>query len=385
MKIYHILPEWEPFSLFHGGAVAGSIAGIMRLNSSRCVICPQADKSREYETERVIALPLYGVYGKIRGRGRLPFTLTSALLRVIFDPIFKMVQKGDILWFHNSPLVAAALSQQFRRRGIAVVYHSHSSVQLHTARHFPRICADAVVFVSESMREEANGRYPSLTKSYVVFNGVDTSTFKPGNSICSDSERVPLILYVGRLHREKGPHILIEAIKILNRRGVETRCRITGSSIFGGSRITRYAAMLHEIAPSNVSFHGHRRHNDLVRDFQAADLFCCPSLYHEPFGKVVIEAMACGVPVVASNVGGIPEIAKDGGVELTEPGSSHALADSLEMLLGDKQRRASMSLEGIASVGRHFTISSMERKLQMIGEEITGSRSMSDTCAVSAK
>jgi spore coat protein SA len=376
MKIYHVLPEWEPFSAFYGGAVAGSIAEMMRLNSARSVICSSTDNSEEYGAERVIVLPLYAIYGKLRGRGRIPLTLTSKLLRIIFEPVFRRVQENDILWFHNAPLVAASLSQQFKAHRVTVVYHSHSSIRLRTAKHFPKIGADAVVFVSESMREEAHAMYPLLSRSYVVHNGVNSSVFKPQKADRKELEQKPLIVYVGRLHPEKGPHVLIEAINILNSRGVETRCRIVGSSKFGGSRMTRYTSMLHKMAPCNVSFHGHLSHDDVVREFQDADLFCCPSLYDEPFGKVVIEALACGVPVVASKVGGIPEIARGGGVILAEPGSADSLADCLDLLLSDKERLMSLSLAGMASVNRQFTISSMEQRLRMIGEEISGRRSV---------
>lgn len=385
MKIYHVLPEWEPFSPFYGGAVAGSIAELMALNSSRCVVCCRADKVREYGAERVIELPQYAVYGRLKGRGRLPLTMISRFLRLIFEPVFRIAKEGDIVWFHNAPLVAAALSPEVKRRGIKVVYHSHSSVRLRTARHFPLICADAFVFVSETMRKEALSVYPSARRSYVVFNGVNVSMFKPGRSGDDDPGRVPVIVYVGRLHQEKGPHILINAINILNNRGVLTRCRIVGSSKFGGSRATHYVSMLNEMAPPNVTFQGHCSHENIVNEFQGADLFCCPSLYEEPFGKVIIEAMACGIPVVASWVGGIPEIAEGGGVVLTEPGSANALADKLGMLIRDKQRRACLSREGLASVHRHFTMASMEQKLRMIAMEIDSGRLMPETCDAMAK
>jgi glycosyltransferase involved in cell wall biosynthesis len=89
--------------------------------------------------------------------------------------------------------------------------------------------------------------------------------------------------------------------------------------------------------------------------FRSGDIFCCPSIWEEPFGKVIVEAMACGLPVVATRVGGIPEIARDGGVLLVKPGSATELADALQSLIKDLNKRQAVAEAGLASFHRNFT------------------------------
>jgi glycosyltransferase involved in cell wall biosynthesis len=90
---------------------------------------------------------------------------------------------------------------------------------------------------------------------------------------------------------------------------------------------------LFKTKPSNVEFKGYRSAKDIGEEYRAADILCCPSIWQEPFGNVLIEAMACGIPVVATRVGGIPEIAAEGGVQLVEPNSAVELANALQKLI----------------------------------------------------
>jgi glycosyltransferase involved in cell wall biosynthesis len=76
--------------------------------------------------------------------------------------------------------------------------------------------------------------------------------------------------------------------------------------------------------------------------------------------------MACGVPVVASCVGGIPEIAEDGGIVLVEPGSAEQIADSLQRLLKDSNLRIQVGAKGIQSFSRRFTWTAVCRQYQLI-------------------
>src|SRR6202041_3487709 len=100
----------------------------------------------------------------------------------------------------------------------------------------------------------------------------------------------------------------------------------------------------------------------------------CPSIWQEPFGSVNVEAMASGIPVIATRVGGIPEIAAGGGVLLVEPDSPVELADALQKLIQDKDFRAKMGTEALASFQQRFRWSVIVRQHQELLESLCDSK-----------
>lgn len=353
--IYHLLPEWETFSTYTGGAVARDIANMMLLDPKRMVVCKDADDSWGIERNRMMIIPGLRPYSRILGRSILPSFVTDSYFKHIFNSLLSNLTRGDLVWCHNQPFFCTALEHSIHRRGAELVYHVHSSPLFPGARSlFKSFKADAYVFVSNAMRKEAQREYPWLSNAYVIHNGADDALFYPATDKNTTEER-PTILYVGRLHPEKGAHVLLEAMRILQEHDVNAHCKIVGSAYAGGSKMTAYVRELHKICPSNVEFVNFIPARDIAQEFRRADILCCPSTYQEPFGNVVIEAMACGIPVVASRVGGIPEIAAEGGVKLVEPGCVDELAVELEVLLGDAKRRKAMAAEGIRSFQKRFT------------------------------
>jgi glycosyltransferase involved in cell wall biosynthesis len=104
-----------------------------------------------------------------------------------------------------------------------------------------------------------------------------------------------------------------------------------------------------------MRFIPHLLATEIAQEYRGADILCCPSICQEAFGKANIEAMACSIPVVATRVGGIPEIAAEGGLLLVNPNSAQELADSLQSLIEDKDLRKKLGREGFASFRRRFT------------------------------
>jgi glycosyltransferase involved in cell wall biosynthesis len=123
-------------------------------------------------------------------------------------------------------------------------------------------------------------------------------------------------------------------------------------------------------SPSNVKFEGHRSARRIAEKYREADILCCPSIWQEPFGNVNIEAMASGIPVVATRVGGIPEIAAEGGVLLVEPNSAVGLADALQRLVEDKELRMEVAAKGLKAFHRRYTWAAVCRQYQEIMESI---------------
>jgi spore coat protein SA len=369
--IYHLLPEREPFSAFSGLAIAGHVANVMRFDAEGIVVCESSDDSWGFGPERQLILPALRGYGRIRARRHLPLWLAGPLLRCIFRPLLSRLKDGDIVWCQSQRAFAAALAGPIHAKGAMLIYHAHNSLaDRQSLSVFKAFTPDVCVFNSEAMRQEALQFLPELKSTYAIHNGADETLFYPAPPMESMNNPVPVVLFVGRLHPVKGVHVLLDAMRIMLDRKVNVVCKIIGSSHSGKSKPTSYVKSLLRSNPPNVQFAGFRIQTEIAEEYRAADIVCCPSVWQEPFGNVNIEAMACGVPVVASRVGGIPEIAAEGGVLLVEPNSPVELADALQSLIEDKDLRTKVGAQGLRSFRRRFTWAVAFRKYQEVADNV---------------
>jgi len=164
--------------------------------------------------------------------------------------------------------------------------------------------------------------------------GVDHSRFNPGVDSRSGDELV--VLFVGRLHPRKGPMVLADAIPLV-KSDRPLRFIFSGPDQGEGARV-RQATQ--DVRPGlRVEFRGPVAPEDLPQLYGIADVVVCPS-ESETFGLVAAEALACGIPVIASRVGALPELVVDGESGLLfDPGSASDLAEKLSILLSDRQLR----------------------------------------------
>jgi glycosyltransferase involved in cell wall biosynthesis len=174
----------------------------------------------------------------------------------------------------------------------------------------------------------------------VVHNGTDPEVFKPSNnfSITKKEWDIPkdtkVISYVGRLDREKGLETLIKAFALLMQSGANARLLIAGKPL---SMEQEYQKSLEQLSTDlnieqYVRFLGHI--NNTASVYQVSDVSVLPSLWSEPFGRTVIESMACGTPVVASRTGGIPEILTgEFQTGLFKPDNETDLSDALSRMM----------------------------------------------------
>lgn len=161
------------------------------------------------------------------------------------------------------------------------------------------------------------------------------------------TDRDPVILgMVGRLAPWKGQDVFLRALA-LARREHELQARLIGSAMFGEDA---YAASLHVLCAELglvdvVDFRGFR--DDIWAELSELDILVHASVTPEPFGQVVIEGMAAGVPVIAANAGGPAEVVTDGrdGL-LVDPGDVPALAAAIGRLAGDRELRAELAAAG---------------------------------------
>ncbi len=218
--------------------------------------------------------------------------------------------------------------------------------------------AERVVTVSEfNRRYLAELAGPALPAGRIVriYNGVDLDSFRPAVPV--EERRVPLLLAIGRLEEKKGFADLVEACGILRDRGVPFLCEIVGKGSLHDDLAGRIAA---RDLGDRVYLPGPLPRGELIRRLPEAAVVAVPCLVGKDGNRdglptVILEAMASGVPVVATRVTGIPEAVEDGGTgRVLEPGRPEALAAALAELLANPDLRRSMGAAGRKRAGELF-------------------------------
>jgi spore coat protein SA len=177
-------------------------------------------------------------------------------------------------------------------------------------------------------------------------------------------------VFAGRKTPYKGPQVLVDALPKICRAYPNTLALLFGPDYYFGSNITSYSNLLRQQAKSldvekNLVLQNYVSEEKLITYINAADVFVCPSIWQEPFGKVVIEANACGKPVVASRVGGLPELIRHNENGLLVPSNdADALADAVMTLFADKQKANSMGATGRKMVEKNFSYKVVSAKCQ---------------------
>jgi len=179
-------------------------------------------------------------------------------------------------------------------------------------------------------------------KIRTIFPGVDLKLFPKDKKISIVNKKYhladkKLVIYAGRLDKEKGIEYLVRAAK-----EIKAEVYILG----GGDYKTDLEKLTKELKLKNVHFMGYLNKSYLreLREFyQRADVVVVPSTVKEALGLVILEAMACSTPVVASNIGGIPSVIKDGKTGfLVKPRSSKEIAEKVNLLLANEKLRQTM-------------------------------------------
>ncbi|MBN1565448.1 MAG: glycosyltransferase family 4 protein [Anaerolineae bacterium] len=203
----------------------------------------------------------------------------------------------------------------------------------------------------------------------IIHCGVDTNAFAPEpttneasaatHSAASDDTSLN-IACIGTLHEVKGQSYLIEACQRLHERGIPFECHLIGD---GEDRAMLETKVAQANMTDQVTFHGYLTHDGVTRLVKQADVVVTPSVpsndgRREGIPVATMEAMACGVPVVASRLSGIPELVDDGetGI-LVEPRDVTGIADALQQLAQDEPRRQRLGYAGRAKIMREFSLS----------------------------
>jgi glycosyltransferase involved in cell wall biosynthesis len=278
---------------------------------------------------------------------RIPYVLSYA-----YHPFYAIRVAMSIKRGHYDAIIVINFLQfasliRFFNRSAAICLHMQCEwlTQFATAvteRRLRRV--DLIIGCSNYITDKIKARFPAIAaRCYTVHNGVDIDSFYPAPGArvrCKNAQR---LLFVARLSPEKGAHVLIKAFKILVESRPDLRLDLVGSpgllpylylspdlkdaairslNSFYGYRVSEmvrrqlflrhraYRADLtaEAIGQERIVFHGAVPQIDTVDFYRRATVLVLPSVWHEPFGIPAIEASACGLPVVATCSGGIPEI-----------------------------------------------------------------------------
>jgi glycosyltransferase involved in cell wall biosynthesis len=267
--------------------------------------------------------------------------MTGSLLKGDFD----VIHAQNYVYF---PAYACAFVKAFRRAAFVLTAHSSPRTGApaairrfydFTLGKFALSMADHLIALTQKERKYLNSLGVHEHKISVIPHGIDVEKFtKPTNpNDFREKYNVTgkMVLYVGRLApRHKGLTFLVNAIPKVLKEEPNTTFVLVGPDAGMKSELIKLSRKLNVYR--KMVFTGSISDADLVKAYHASDLFVLPSTF-EPFGMVLLEAMASGKPIVASNVDGIPEVIEDGenGL-LVPPADADKLASAITTLLKDR-------------------------------------------------
>ncbi|HBK86978.1 MAG TPA: hypothetical protein DDZ53_13200 [Firmicutes bacterium] len=366
IKIAHVISDTAI-----GGAgryLLALLPGAVRHDWELTVYAPEGDLAaavRDSGVARVIVLP----------EGERSFSVR------LWRWLQRNLQPADVVHTHAS--LAARLAA--KQRGYPVVLTRHTIGPdlppggLKPARrclyHFvAKTFSDATIAVSEACRQRLllEGVPESMLR--LVYHGIDTQPYLAADGTAwrkqlGLADSVPVIITVARLASVKGLQYAIAASAELKNRGLPFTWLFVGQ----GPELASLQAQAKELGLTNeIRWLGFQE--DIPGLLAAADVFVLPSL-QEALGLVVLEAMAAGLPVIASHVGGIPELINDGQQGLLVlPADSAELARAVAPLLADKEQAARLGTAGRKRVLAQFTAENMWQQTDAVYREVMDSR-----------
>ena len=224
-----------------------------------------------------------------------------------------------------------------------------------------------IITVSETSKSDIVSAFDvNPNKVTVIGNGVDTSVFRPQPDIQRDSFR--LITTSSSDQPLKGLPVLLEAIANLKTQFPELHLEIIGTLKSGGATEQKLAQLG---LTHHVTFSSGISTEELVEKYARATIAVCPSLY-EGFGLPLIEAMACGIPVVTSDGGALKEVAGDA-AHIFAAGDSQHLTEQLNTLLRDQAKQRQFSKKSRDHVLKHYCWNNVAERLTHYYSEILAS------------
>jgi glycosyltransferase involved in cell wall biosynthesis len=287
-------------------------------------------------------------------------------------------EKIDIIHIHDA-------NSGFATQAIKKICHTPSVVSIHN-----EICSAAsirnctkVLAVSNYIRDfliEKKGLAKNQVDVLNIAINPDLYRRKRSNEEAKKELHLngkTIILFAGRKCPEKGPQILIEALPEIVKNNQKVLAIFLGPDYTFGNRSAAYTEVLAKKAKSlgvekNIMFEGFVSQRRLECFYEAADVCVFPSIWQEPFGKVILEAMSYEVPIVASAVGAVPEIISDKiNGSLVPSGDAGQLAETINKVLQNPESAKVMVAEGKKKLLKNYTFESTSEKCLEIYKRIS--------------
>jgi alpha-maltose-1-phosphate synthase len=213
--------------------------------------------------------------------------------------------------------------------------------------------AAAVIAVSQGMAADIRASYPAVPadRVHVIYNGIDANQYRPDQGRdaldrfgIDPSE--PSVVFVGRVTRQKGLPVLLRAAEWIDPSAQLVLCAGQADTAELQAEVTGLVEHLRASRSGVIWLPGMLAKSEVIQILSNATVFVCPSEY-EPLGIVNLEAMACGCAVVASAVGGIPEVVAEGETgQLVPPGDERALAAAVNAMIANPAMAAEFGARG---------------------------------------
>ncbi|RED59252.1 glycosyltransferase family 4 protein [Cohnella lupini] len=360
MKILAIAPDKLPIPPIKGGSVEAVMHNFFtRMAKTEHVTLVSCTHPR-------LPKQSTSVNGKLKFM-RFPYSNGSTYIRAAMKKL--RGNKFDIIQVDNRPTFLPAIRRAFPRTPIVLSLHSLHFLSKLNRTHGNAMLrhANGVTCVVSSLANTFKARYPAhATKFKPVLLGVDTHKFTPRSQAykLNIRKRYGLnqsynLLFVGRIIPRKGLHTLVEAAALLRKQNKRIAIVAVGASWPGVKRETAYMSRVKRLAQRlhvPLRFTGYVSPSKIHEMYHLADIFVCPTQYKEGFACVNSEAMASGIPLVASARGGILEVVRHGrsGLLVKSYKSPSAFAQALTKIIGNPGMAKRLSIGGRARVVSRF-------------------------------
>jgi glycosyltransferase involved in cell wall biosynthesis len=301
---------------------------------------------------------------------------------------YKITQRRVIVHSHSAGfcLVASALSKVFGTK-VVHTFHSPSTKRSRVLEYFSPM-VDAITFVSKATQEQYQKHSKIKNKNILIIpGGVDAMIFYPRSGAeCTllrqkykdkigIRETDKLILFVGRVVEDKGVLVLAKSIAIINEQIPNVKLIIVGP--YDGTKeqmefYQRLKEIIFELRLNESILFAGTVSNEIKIDLYAlCDISVCPSIWQEPFGIVVLEAMASGKPVIATNVGGLPHLVANGKTGYIVEANNHIeLATKMSELLKNDTLRICMGDNAREYIEHFYSINVMANKYMQLYDQV---------------
>ncbi len=368
------------------------------------VITTTPNRTRRLSVEEINGATVYSFYPlniyERYNRGRPPMLVRLIYngIDLLWNPqIYRVIkgilarEKPDVVHVHNWRGFSSSLFDAIKSLGLPLILTNPDYFlvcpKADLLRSSGRICTSQppVCRLYKAVRKLAVDNKPDMVTAPSQFvldklreHGFfqDTKAVRLANVLSSVSELdnfhyteksydVVNILYAGNLTMHKGVHILIDAFKQLNYKNI--KLHIVGE----GVDVEKFRQLAG--ADSRIIFHGFVPPEGLRSLYEMAHITVVPSIWYEPFGLIIIESFKFGVPVVASNIGGIPEIIENGYSGLLfEPGNVSQLTEILGNLIENPTELKRLGQGAFDELAKRYNTGDYMRKLEGLYKEVAG-------------